>query len=70
VAIARALAGDPPILVADSRPVTWIRRQWLRCSLFERLVADGRAVLMVTAIATWPARRPRCVVADGEIFKQ
>jgi putative ABC transport system ATP-binding protein len=66
-AIARALANDPPILVADeptgnldSRTADDVFR------LFESLVADGKTILMVTHDSELAARVPRALtLADG-----
>jgi putative ABC transport system ATP-binding protein len=66
-AIARALANDPPILVADeptgnldSRTAEDVYR------LFESLVADGKTILMVTHDGEMAARVPRTLtLADG-----
>jgi putative ABC transport system ATP-binding protein len=69
VAIARSLANDPPLLVADeptgnldSRTADAIFR------LFEQLVADGKTVVMVTHDNDLAGRAGRAVtVADGMI---
>ena len=66
-AIARALANDPPILVADeptgnldSRTADDVFR------LFESLVAGGKTILMVTHDGELAARVPRTLtLADG-----
>jgi putative ABC transport system ATP-binding protein len=66
-AIARALANDPPILVADeptgnldSRTAEGVFR------LFESLVAGGKTILMVTHDRELAARVPRAfTLADG-----
>jgi putative ABC transport system ATP-binding protein len=68
-AIARALANDPPLVVADeptgnldSRAAAGIFR------LFESLVAEGKTILMVTHDPELAARVPRTVtLADGLI---
>jgi len=72
VAIARALACDPPILAADeptgnldSRTAESIIR------LFERLVDEGKTILMVTHDRDLAQRTLRTVVlSDGEIVDQ
>jgi putative ABC transport system ATP-binding protein len=69
IAIARALANDPPILAADeptgnldSRAAEAVFR------LFEDLVGHGKTILMVTHDDDLAARARRTVVlADGEI---
>ncbi len=71
-AIARALANDPPILVADeptgnldSRTATDV------FELFHRLVAGGKTILMVTHDNDFAQRVTRAVlVADGEIVDE
>lgn len=68
-AIARALANDPPILVADeptgnldSKTADAVFR------LFERLVAQGKTVVMVTHDDDLARRATRTItIADGEI---
>jgi putative ABC transport system ATP-binding protein len=72
VAIARALANDPPILVADE-PTGNLDSKTAGAvfALFERLVADGKTVLMVTHDSDLAKRVSRAViVADGEIINQ
>jgi putative ABC transport system ATP-binding protein len=71
-AIARALANDPPILVADeptgnldSRTAESVFR------LFESLVAGGKTILMVTHDDELANRVPRTLtLADGEIVDE
>jgi putative ABC transport system ATP-binding protein len=71
-AIARALANDPPIVVADeptgnldSRAADAVFR------LFETLVAEGKTILMVTHDQELAARVPRVLtLADGEIVDE
>jgi putative ABC transport system ATP-binding protein len=71
-AIARALANDPPILVADeptgnldSRTADGVFQ------LFESLVADGKTILMVTHDDELAARVPRILtLADGMIVNE
>mgnify|MGYP003591346176 FL=1 len=68
-AIARALANDPPILVADE-PTG--KRDSATAdavfSLFENLVAQGRTILMVTHDNDLARRVQRSVqVSDGRI---
>ena len=70
VAIARALANDPPLVAADeptgnldSKTAETIFR------LFERLVDDGKTILVVTHDSDLAKRTNRTVVlADGEIM--
>jgi putative ABC transport system ATP-binding protein len=71
-AIARALANDPPIVVADeptgnldSRAADAVFR------LFESLVAGGKTILMVTHDDELAERVPRTLtLADGEIVDE
>jgi putative ABC transport system ATP-binding protein len=71
-AIARALANDPPILVADeptgnldSKTAESVYR------LFESLVAGGKTILMVTHDDELANRAPRTLtLADGEIVDE
>ncbi len=69
IAIARALANDPPLLTADeptgnldSKTADHIFH------LFENLAADGKTILMVTHDTDLARRAPETVeLADGEI---
>jgi ABC-type lipoprotein export system ATPase subunit len=72
VAIVRALANDPPILVADeptgnldSKTAESIFR------LFERLVEEGKTILMVTHDNDLAERVTRTlIISDGEIIEE
>ena len=72
VAIARALATDPPLLIADeptgnldSRTAEGI------FSLFERLVDQGKTIIMVTHDEARAARTHRAVmIADGAVVNE
>ncbi len=69
VAIARALANDPPIVVADE-PTGNLDSRTAQAvvSLFERLVEQGKTVLMVTHDMDLAKRAGRMVhIADGLI---
>ncbi len=68
-AIARALANDPPILVADEPTGNLDSRAAESIfQLFESLVADGKTILMVTHDNELAARVPRSItLADGLI---
>jgi putative ABC transport system ATP-binding protein len=68
-AIARALANDPPILVADEPTGNLDSRTAQSVfALFERLVDEGKTVLVVTHDRDLARRVTRTVVlADGEI---
>jgi ABC-type lipoprotein export system ATPase subunit len=71
-AIARALAADPPLLVADeptgnldSRSADYI------IELFEQLVGEGKTVVMVTHDASLTARTTRnIIISDGELIDE
>ncbi len=71
-AIARALAADPPLLVADeptgnldSRSADYIIR------LFDQLVSDGKTVVMVTHDSSLTARTNRnIIISDGELIDE
>jgi len=71
-AIARALANDPPIIVADeptgnldSKTADGVFR------LFESLVAEGKTILMVTHDDELAGRVPRILtLADGLIVNE
>ena len=72
VAIARAVANDPPILAADeptgnldSKTAESVFR------LFERLVDEGKTILMVTHDRDLAKRATRTVIlSDGEIMEE
>jgi putative ABC transport system ATP-binding protein len=69
VAIARALANDPAILVADE-PTGNLDSRTAEAvfQLFERLVAGGKTILMVTHDEDLAQRVTRAVtIADGQI---
>ena len=71
-AIARALANDPPILVADE-PTGNLDSQDGRGGfrLFESLVAEGKTILMVTHDDELAGRVPRTLtLADGQIVDE
>lgn len=71
-AIARALANDPAILVADE-PTGNLDSKTAEgvFQLFERLVADGKTILVVTHDQDLSSRVSRAVlVADGEIVEE
>ena len=68
VAIARALANDPPLLVADepTGSLDTVTADTV-FGLFERLVAEGRTILMVTHDQSLAPRfTRRLLLADGE----
>jgi ABC-type lipoprotein export system ATPase subunit len=72
VAIARALANDPPIIVADE-PTGNLDSQTSASifRLFERLVEQGKTILMVTHDADLARRVTRTVIlSDGEIIDE
>jgi ABC-type lipoprotein export system ATPase subunit len=72
IAIARALANDPPILIADeptgnldSKTADSVFR------LFETLVSEGKTVVMVTHDSSLARRVSQTVIiADGEIVNE
>ena len=71
-AIARALAADPPLLVADeptgnldSRSADYIIR------LFDQLVSDGKTIVMVTHDTSLTSRTNRnIIISDGELIHE
>jgi putative ABC transport system ATP-binding protein len=72
VAIARSLANDPPIIVADE-PTGSLDSKTADAifQLFERLVENGKTVVMVTHDNDLAKKVQRSViVADGEIVNQ
>jgi putative ABC transport system ATP-binding protein len=71
-AIARALANDPPIVVADE-PTGNLDSKAAEAvfQLFESLVAGGKTILMVTHDDDLAGRVPRTLtLADGEIVDE
>jgi putative ABC transport system ATP-binding protein len=71
VAIARSLANDPPIIAADE-PTGNLDSKTADAvfALFERLVADGKTIVMVTHDNDLAGRVTRALhVADGEIVE-
>lgn len=71
-AIARALATDPPLLVADEPTGNLDSRTAdVIIQIFERLVADGKTVIMVTHNPSLTARTTRnIIISDGEIINE
>ena len=71
-AIARALANDPPILVADEPTGNLDSRTAESVfQLFESLVAEGKTILMVTHDGELAGRVPRTItLADGLIISE
>jgi ABC-type lipoprotein export system ATPase subunit len=70
VAIARALANDPPILVADE-PTGSLDSMTADhvFEVFERLITDGKTIIMVTHDNSLAPRFSRhLVIQDGEII--
>jgi putative ABC transport system ATP-binding protein len=72
VAIARALANDPPIIVADEPTGNLDSKTAASVfALFERLVSQGKTILMVTHDRDLAQKVTRTVViSDGEIIEQ
>jgi energy-coupling factor transporter ATP-binding protein EcfA2 len=72
VAIARALANDPPIVVADEPTGNLDSKTAASVfALFERLVAQGKTILMVTHDRDLAQKVTRTIViSDGEIIEQ
>jgi putative ABC transport system ATP-binding protein len=72
IAIARALANDPPILAADE-PTGNLDSKTAESvfALFEDLAERGKTILMVTHDGELAQRTPRTVkIADGEIVDE
>lgn len=71
-AVARALANDPPILVADEPTGNLdTRTAELILEIFERQVARGKTVIMVTHDDTLARRAARkLVISDGELVNE
>jgi putative ABC transport system ATP-binding protein len=69
VAIARALANDPPLIIADE-PTGRLDSTTAETILdiFDRLVKDGKTIVMVTHDASAAQRATRVLeIADGEL---
>jgi putative ABC transport system ATP-binding protein len=69
-AIARALANDPPLLVADE-PTGNLDSETSEdvFLLFEKLVSQGKSLMMVTHSRSMAARTPRIIeIRDGLIY--
>ncbi len=71
-AIARALANDPPIIIADEPTGNLDSRAAAAIfDIFDDLVAQGKTIIMVTHDNTLAQRASRTLVlADGEIVDQ
>ena len=71
-AVARALANDPPILVADEPTGNLdTRTAELILTIFEQQVAGGKTVIMVTHDNTLALRaNRRLVISDGELVNE
>jgi len=71
-AIARALANDPPIIVADEPTGNLDSRSAEGVfTLFEKLIERGKTILMVTHDSSLAKRATRTVlIADGEIVNE
>jgi len=71
-AIARALATDPPLLVADEPTGNLDSRSADHIiELFDQLVRDGKTVVMVTHDASLTARTNRTIIiSDGELIDE
>ncbi|MFN2281528.1 MAG: ABC transporter ATP-binding protein, partial [Anaerolineales bacterium] len=71
-AIARALANDPPILVADEPTGNLDSKSaQMIIDLFEKLANQGKTILMVTHDASMTERASRTVfISDGELVDE
>jgi ABC-type lipoprotein export system ATPase subunit len=71
-AIARALATDPPLLVADEPTGNLDSRSSDHIiELFDQLVIEGKTVVMVTHDASLTARTTRnIIISDGELIDE
>ncbi len=69
-AIARALANDPPLLVADEPTGNLdTKTSDVVFALFERMIADGKTMVMVTHSRSLAARTGRVVeIRNGQIY--
>ncbi len=72
VAIARSLANDPPLIVADEPTGNLDSKTAAKIfSLFEDLVASGKTILMVTHDSDLARRVDRTIlISDGEIVNE
>jgi ABC-type lipoprotein export system ATPase subunit len=72
VAIARSLANDPPLIVADEPTGNLDSRTAAKIfSLFEDLVSSGKTILMVTHDSDLARRVDRTIlISDGEIVNE
>jgi len=72
VAIARALANDPGLIIADEPTGNLDSRTAESIfGLFQRLVAEGKTIIMVTHDEARAARTSRAVmIADGEVVNE
>ncbi len=72
VAIARALANDPGLLIADEPTGNLDSRTAESIfTLFQRLVAEGKTIIMVTHDEARAARTSRSVmIADGQVVNE
>jgi ABC-type lipoprotein export system ATPase subunit len=72
VAIARSLANDPPLIIADE-PTGNLDSKTADAMfmLFEKLVADGKTIVMVTHDSSLARRVSRTVlIVDGEVVNE
>ena len=72
VAIARSLANDPPLLIADEPTGNLDSKTAAKIfSLFEELVASGKTILMVTHDSDLARRVDRTIlISDGEVVNE
>ena len=69
VAIARALVNDPVIILADGRPVIWIRAHPTDTGSLPKLHKEGKTIIFVThnpEIASFSGRT--MVLKDGRVI--
>ena len=71
-AIARALANDPPLIVADEPTGNLDSRSAIAIiELFERLVEQGKTIIMVSHDPSLTARTDRTIIlSDGELISE
>jgi ABC-type lipoprotein export system ATPase subunit len=72
VAIARSLSNNPPIIVADEPTGNLDSKSSEKVfQLFEKLVSDGKTILMVTHDSDQAKRMSRTlIISDGEIIEE